>query len=116
MVPGDALGEAATPSALRHEEAKYGSTHTQQLWLPLLVLIFTQRSNTARRQMQRETWLRHSWPKAIWRYVYVQAREGNNEPTRFRGLDHMHGDTVTLAAVREGYHGLVYKVFDASRR
>ena len=139
---GGGAGSAVAAGARRH--------------VPLLVLIFTERSNTARRAWQRATWLSFEWHRAHlsrepvpWRYVYVQARRAGPPRRRLRKrragkrhgnggggaaaaaamgelqerlaalddeyVDRVVGDTVTLSAVREGYHGLVHKVFAALR-
>ena len=85
----------------------------------LLVLIFTERAGAARRAWQRATWLRFRWHEAQlsqmavpWRHVYVQGRTADSAEA---SLDRVHGDTVTLSAVTEGYSSLVHKTFEALR-
>ena len=101
----------------------------------LLVLIFTQRENTARRERQRVTWLSFKWHSAHlshdltpWRYLYVLGRSKAKGPRGGSGqqeelvdargeelLDQVVGDEVTLSAVTEGYENLVYKTLEAFR-
>jgi len=104
------------------------ANHGSAVRVPLLVIIFTQRSNEKRRSEQRATWLQHSWSRgevrqqsqpaaassslAAWRYVYVMARDGREQPAE---LDVVVHDSVTLASVREGYANLVYKTLEAVR-
>ena len=85
----------------------------------LLVLIFTQRAAAARRRWQRATWLRSRWHEGplsqtpvSWRHVYVQGRTDDSVEAE---LDVVHGDTVTLSAVSEGYRSLVHKTMEALR-
>ena len=85
----------------------------------LLVLIFTEHAGAARRAWQRATWLRFRWHEAQlsqmavpWRYVYVQGRTADSVEAL---LDVVHGDTVTLSAVSEGYRSLVHKTMEALR-
>ena len=87
--------------------------------LSLLVLIFTEHAGAARRAWQRATWLRFRWHEAQlsqmavpWRYVYVQGRTADSVEA---SLDVVHGDTVTLSAVSEGYRSLVHKTMEALR-
>ena len=47
-----------------------------------------------------------------WRYVYVQGRTADSVEA---SLDVVHGDTVTLSAVSEGYRSLVHKTMEALR-
>ena len=101
----------------------------------LLVLIFTQRENVARRERQRDTWLSFQWHSAHlshelapWRYLYVLGRPMARVPHRSADqqeelvkakaealLDRVVGDEVTLSAVTEGYENLVYKTLEAIR-
>ena len=71
------------------------------------------------RAWQRATWLRFRWHEAPlsqtavpWRHVYVQGRTADSAEA---SLDRVHGDTVTLSAVSEGYRSLVHKTFEALR-
>ena len=108
--------------------------------VPLLVLIFTQRENVARRERQRATWLSFKWHSSHlsheltpWRYLYVLGRApaSSTRPRDANGgsqqidalvearaeelLDQVVGDEVTLSAVTEGYENLVYKTLEAVR-
>ena len=116
-------------------EAPSGLPH-----VPLLVLIFTQRENVARRERQRATWLSFKWHSSHlsheltpWRYLYVLGRApaSSARPRDASGgsqqidtlvearaeelLDQVVGDEVTLSAVTEGYENLVYKTLEAVR-
>lgn len=120
-------------NALRRSQTREGGADVSAdaAQVPLLVVIFTQRSNVERRRTQRSTWLRHRWQRgeaygkmngrpqkslsslpAAWRYVYVQARDGKEQTEE---LDTVVGDVVTLSAVRESYADLVYKTLEALR-
>ena len=121
------------PNALRAKQTSDALPEDSPASIPLLVLIFTQASNTARRQWQRQTWLKQRWtrgellpstgtrtaqqPSINWRYVYVQARTSNKADKADDGgpLDTVHGDTVTLSTVTESYENLVYKTLEALR-
>ena len=96
--------------------------------VPLLVIIFTQASNTARRSWQRRTWLKQRWTRGevakttegstpsdrvAWRYVYMQARD--SDAAGGEEFDVIRGDTVTLSSVRESYANLVFKTLEALR-
>lgn len=120
-------------NALRKSQTKAGGADVSPgsaVRVPLLVLIFTQRSNVERRREQRATWLGYRWQRGeirpppgapaaapergfvAWRYVYVLARDGQEQAD---AMDRVVGDTVTLAAVRESYANLVYKTLEALR-
>lgn len=99
--------------------------------VPLLVIIFTEERNHARRERQRSTWLQQRWPRGElrassaaggkepshtgWRYVYVMARSSAGSGSTTAVLDRVQGDAVTLSAVRESYANLVYKTLEAVR-
>ena len=132
------LAGAKHPNALKKSQTRDGGAvvgATASVRVPLLVLIFTQRSNEARRTTQRVTWLKHHWQRgevrkdgsssdvtpladrpasnnAAWRYIYVLARDGREQASE---LDRVVGDTVTLSAVTESYANLVYKTLEAVR-
>ena len=116
------------PNALRRSQTSEGGADVSSgaaVRVQLLILIFTQRSNEARRRTQRDTWLGHRWQRgevktpppaavaaASWRYVYVMARDGMEKADE---VDRVVGDAVTLSAVRESYANLVYKTLEAVR-
>ena len=88
--------------------------------VPLLVLIFTERANVARREWQRATWLSFQWHRGYldhklvpWRHVYVMSRSAAADEEAH--LDQVVGDTVTLGNSTEGYENLVYKTMEAMR-
>jgi len=117
------------PNALRRAQTSEQVEPGAPVRVPLLVIIFTQASNTARRRWQQDTWLKQRWTlgelraasaaaaqdeaeRVSWRYVYMQARDGT---TATQALDVVHVDTVTLSAVRESYANLVFKTLEALR-
>ena len=93
--------------------------------LPLLVLIFTEQANVARREWQRATWLSFKWHRSYldpeqvpWRHIYVMSRrehQGESQPHKDERLNTVVGDTVTLANTTEGYANLVFKTMEALR-
>ena len=97
----------------------------EELHVPLLVLVFSQRSNVARREEQRRSWLSFGWHRGPsdaaavpWRHLYVYGRSA--APRDSRGgrtvlYDQVVGDGVTLSRVGESYSGLVYKTMEAVR-
>ena len=108
------------PVAAPAVQAAYNRTRSApRFHVGLLVLIFSERAGAARRTWQRATWLRFRWHEAQlsqmpvpWRYVYVQGRTADSVEAE---LDVVHGDTVTLSAVSEGYRSLVHKTMEALR-
>ena len=123
------------PNALRRAHTEANLQKDAPVRVPILVIIFTQASNVARRRWQRQTWLRQRWvrgelamastgteadepPAVSWRYVYVQARrlgDGSKAGSEVGPLDEVHGDMVTLSTVHESYANLVYKTLEAVR-
>ena len=93
--------------------------------VPLLVLVFTEQRNTARRAWQRATWLSFAWHRGYlerelvpWRHLYIMGKEkrlGRAHSARQQLLDEVVGDTVTLSTVTEGYKNLVFKTMEAIR-
>ena len=77
----------------------------EELHVPLLVLVFSQRSNVARREEQRRSWLSFGWHRGPsdaaavpWRHLYVYGRSA--APRDSRGgrtvlYDQVVGDGVT---------------------
>ena len=116
------------PNSLRRAQTYPRSGRSKPI--PLLVLIFTTRGNTARRAAQRAAWLRLRWSlgdvvssraagsnnSSSWRYVYMMAQdEASAVAIKNHPLDTVVGDGVTLSAVREGYANLVLKTMEALR-
>ena len=122
LLPG--VSAAKYANALRADQALASPAPASRSRLSLLVLIFTQRRNLARRKAQRATWLGARWlvgearresssQECDWRYVYVLARdEGKTSKTI---PDEVKGDMVTLSRAREGYANLVFKTLEAVR-
>ena len=88
-------------------------TETRQ-HVPLLVLIMTEKSNVARREWQRATWLSFPWHRGYldhrlvpWRHVYIMAKSaemtvGGDDSLRSEEPTHpdlLVGDVVTLQNV-----------------
>lgn len=104
-------------------------TETRQ-HVPLLVLIMTEKSNVARREWQRATWLSFPWHRGYldhrlvpWRHVYIMAKSaemtvGGDDSLRSEEPTHpdlLVGDVVTLQNVTESYSNLVFKTMEALR-
>eukprot|EP00966_Prymnesium_polylepis_P202533 4692133-Prymnesium_polylepis.1 len=63
------------------EELERGLWNGPRRHVPLLVLVFTQQANSARREEQRRSWLSFNWhrgPRDVdavpWRYLYVYGQ------------------------------------------
>lgn len=117
---GEQSGELSLSSSNSGESA-----HTRA-HIPLLVLIFTERANVARREWQRATWLSFRWHRGFldhrrvpWRHIYVTSRPKPGTaatlPEEEEQMDHIVGDMVTLGNCTEGYENLVYKTMEAIR-
>ena len=119
--------EERFPPTVQKAPGSAGGSGRGRQHVPLLVLIFTEERNTARRSWQRATWLSFAWHRGYlerelvpWRFLYMQAKRGRDAkhvpPLHNPELmDVIIGDTVTLSAVTEGYKNLVFKTMEAIR-
>ncbi|KAL1520011.1 hypothetical protein AB1Y20_023491 [Prymnesium parvum] len=109
------------PRAVRGDGRFPAAAASGRRVVPLLVLIFTERRNAARRAWQRATWLSFAWHRGYlerelvpWRHLYVEAaRRRASAAASHR--DEVVGDTLTLSNASEGYKNLVFKTMEALR-
>ena len=102
-----------------------GNGLDHRVQVPLLVLIFSEARNVARRAWQRATWLSFRWHRGYlghelvpWRHVYVMSRSPSGSTADAMPppvFDRIVGDTVTLSNTTESYANLVFKTMEALR-
>ena len=130
-----AHAKARFPNALKrmHTSVPNALTPGQSApYVPLLLLIFTQRKNKKQRAWQRATFLGQRWRRGelrpstqsnttarekhsvSWKYVYLLGQDPESVAAS-TDLDRVNGDCVTLSSVRESYANLVFKTLEALR-